>query len=113
MTREMLYRSVYDQIDRKRTGYISQKDLVKACSKGRRSSIAKIFGENATQNAIQAFSDMDTDNAGRVSWKQFFEQAEEALVNKPAKRVAAPRRASLLQPASASGSSNVPKPPSA
>ena len=92
MTREMLYRSVYDQIDTKRTGYISQKDLVRACSKGRRSSIAKIFGENATKDAIKVFSDMDTDNTGMVSWKQFFEQAEEALVHKPAQRMAAPRR---------------------
>ena len=112
MTREMLYRSVYDQIDTKRTGYISQKDLVRACSKGRRSSIAKIFGENATKDAIKVFSDMDTDNTGMVSWKQFFEQAEEALVHKPAQRMAAPRRKSLLQPAAlATASSAAPAAP--
>ena len=96
MTRELLYRSVYDQIDTKKTGFITQVDLVKASSKGRRGSIAKVFGERATTQAIQAFQTMDTDGEGKVTWSQFFKRCEEAFVHEPEKRVNAPRRPSLL-----------------
>ena len=95
MTRELLYRSVYDEIDTKKKGAISQLDLVKAVKKGRRGSIAKIFGENAIQDAVQAFQDMDVDKKGEVTWNQFFAKAEEAFVHKPNDRVQAPRRSSL------------------
>ena len=76
-------------------GTISQLDLVRAVRKGRRSSIAKIFGDNAIKDAVQAFQDMDVDQKGEVTWSQFFEKAEEAFVHKPNDRINAPRRSSL------------------
>ena len=76
-------------------GTISQLDLVKAVRKGRRSSIAKIFGDNAIRDAVQAFQDMDVDQKGEVTWSQFFAKAEEAFVHKPNDRINAPRRSSL------------------
>ena len=100
MTRELLYRSVYDEIDTMKNGSITQIDLVKALKKGRRSSVAKIFGENALSDAVQAFQDMDVDGNGEISWKQFFLKAEEAFVENPNKRINAPRRKSLFRRAS-------------
>ena len=70
-------------------GTISQLDLVKAVRKGRRSSIAKIFGDNAIRDAVQAFQDMDVDQKGEVTWSHFL-KAEEAFVHKPNDRINAP-----------------------
>lgn len=99
MTREMLYRSVYDAIDTRKAGSISQMDLVKAASGGRRSSIAKVFGDAATAHAIDAFRAMDQSGSGRVTWTQFFDKCEESFVTAPRERINAPRRPSLLPPA--------------
>lgn len=90
---------MYDQIDTKKSGFISQNDLVKAVKTGRRSSIAKVFGEQAIDVAVTAFSKMDSNGNGKVTWKEFFDKAEEAFVHDPLKRQAAPRRQSLLAPA--------------
>ena len=111
MTRELLYRSVYDEIDTMKNGTITQIDLVRAMRKGRRSSVAKIFGENALQNAVQAFQDMDVDGRGEVTWKQFFTKAEEAFVENPEKRLSAPRRKSLKLRRASFMAKNPPKPP--
>jgi Ca2+-binding EF-hand superfamily protein len=111
MTRELLYRSVYDEIDTMKNGTITQIDLVKAFKKGRRSSVAKIFGENALNDAVTAFQDMDVDGDGEVSWKNFFLKAEEAFVENPNKRINAPRRKSLLRRASMTTAKPPPAPP--
>ena len=69
----------------------------------------KIFGENALNDAVKAFQDMDVDGNGEVSWKNFFLKAEEAFVENPNKRINAPRRKSLLRRASMTAK----KPPAA
>ena len=79
MTREILYRSVFNQVDTKQKGYISQKDLVRTMRK-RRSSIANVFGASGADHAVDAFAKMDTGGEGRVDWATFFNSAEEAFV---------------------------------
>ena len=78
MTREILFRSVFDSIDTKQKGSISQHDLVKAM-RSRRSSVELIFGASGTAQALTAFQKLDKEGKGAVDFRGFLTECEDAF----------------------------------
>ena len=80
MTREMLYRSVFNNCDENKKGYVSVRDLLNAM-KNKRSDLCKVFGPQRANKALEKFSVLDTTGNGRISFEEFYMGCEIAFTN--------------------------------
>ena len=61
MTRELIYKTIFSTVDKKRKGYITFKDLVYAMRE-QKNIIEKEFGVKGTKKAIAIFEKLDIDD---------------------------------------------------
>lgn len=80
MTREMLYRSVFNNCDGDNKGFVSVRDLLNAM-KNKRSDLCKVFGPQRADKALAKFSVLDTTGTGRITFEEFYTGCEIAFTN--------------------------------